>query len=229
MNRSNWKTSVLVVAGVLLLQSAALAGPPLICHPFNIGDARSLPFQGPSWNRVDPGYDTRHLLDDTAALLTNETPVIVRMETLRRATLYSRNDAALAAALFERIKARADKFPADNRERAAVLARFDLGYLAETYREAMLVSGQDKTFWDFKQKAPEGIDGYSLVVKAIAQGGEPEMEFAAAVIASDRRIGANYQEHLQRALAAAKPGTLLAKNLASHFPDATKSARLEVK
>jgi len=36
MNRTTCKTAVFVIAGVLLLQTAALAGPPLICHPFNI-------------------------------------------------------------------------------------------------------------------------------------------------------------------------------------------------
>ena len=222
------RTAALAIAGVLLLQTAALAGPPLICHPYNIGEARSLPFQGPEWSRVDPSYDVKHLLADTASLLTPETPVIVRMETLRRATLYSRNDAKLADALLQQIKGRADGYPAESREREALLAHFDLGYLAATYVEAGLVSGHGNSLWDFKQAVPS-IDGYALVAKAIAQGGGPEMEFAAAVIASDRRVGASYQEHLQRALAGARPGTLLAQNIASHFPDAAKSAKLEVK
>ena len=51
---------------------------------------------------------------------------------------------------------------------------------------------------------------------------------AAAVIASDKRE-LNYHEHVQRAMAGAKPGSLLAQNLASHFPDDMKSARLDVK
>ena len=226
MNRPTLRNAAFVLAGVLLLQTAALAGPPLICHPFNIGDARSLPFKGPEWGRVDPAYDVNRLLDDTTALLTSDMPVIVRMETLRRATLYSRNDAKLASALLERLKANAQKYSAESREKEAVLARFDLGYLAETYREAGMVSGHGEAYWDFKQVAPQGIDGYSLVVKAIAQGGGPEMEFAAAVISSDRRVGGNSQEHIQKALAASKPGSLLAINLASHFPDASRVAGL---
>src|ERR1041384_2443529 len=128
MNRPTLRNAAFVLAGVLLLQTAALAGPPLICHPFNIGDARSLPFKGPEWGRVDPAYDVNRLLDDTTALLTSDMPVIVRMETLRRATLYSRNDAKLASALLERLKANAQKYSAESREKEAVLARFDLGY-----------------------------------------------------------------------------------------------------
>src|SRR5260370_29447437 len=97
----------LALAPALFLLIAALAGPPLICHPFNIGDAKSLPFEGPGWSQVQPGYDTGRLIDDTMALLTPDTPVIVRMETLRRASLYARNDAHLAQALLDRVQSRA--------------------------------------------------------------------------------------------------------------------------
>ena len=229
MNRTFVKTFVLAVAAVLLLQASAFAGPPLICHPFNIGDAKSLPFQGPDWSRVDPNYDVKHLLDDTAALLSPDTPVIVRMETLRRATLYSRNDARLASDLFERVKSRAAKYSDDNTGREALMAWFDLGYLTETYKQAAIISRSvaqhDKAFWNFAQAKPD-LEGYTLVKKAIARGGGPEMEFAAALIASSQR-GTEYYEHLRNAAAGAKSGSLLAQNLASHFPDDLKSARLQ--
>lgn len=232
MNRNTFKTAVLVVAGVLLLQSAALAGPPLLCHPFNTGGARSLPFQGPDWGRVDPAYDVSRLADDTMALLTADTPVIVRMETLRRATVYGRNNPKIAVALLERLKARAAAIKPERRDREALLAWFDVGYLAETYKQAAMISQSvaqhDKSFWSFQQASPDDLDGYALVKKAIAGGGGPEMEFAAAIIVSSHR-GADYQGHLRNAAAGAKPGSLLAQNLASHFPDAMKSARLEEK
>src|SRR6266404_7524668 len=99
--------AVLALAATLLAPLAAFAGPPLICHPFNIGDAKSLPFQGPGWSEVQPGYDTSRLVDDTMALLAPDTPVIIRMETLRRASLYARNDTHLAQALLDRVQARA--------------------------------------------------------------------------------------------------------------------------
>src|SRR5262245_38932567 len=73
---------------LMLVQQAAFAGPPLICHPFEIGNARSLPWNGPEWRAVKKDYNINRLVDDTLGLLTPETPVLVRMETIRRATVY---------------------------------------------------------------------------------------------------------------------------------------------
>jgi hypothetical protein len=227
MHRTTCKTFLFVVAGVLLLQSAALAGPPLICHPFNIADAKSLPFQGPAWSRVDPDYDTRNLVRDTVSLLGNDVPVIVRMETLRRATLYSRNDAKLAAALLVSLRSRAEKSASTGEGGGAVMASFDLAYLAETYREAGLVSrASNETAWKFAQMVP-AVDGYAIIQKLIAKGGGPEMEFAAALITADKR-NSDYFDHVRKATAAAKPGSLLAQNLASHLGPDLKSAKLEM-
>ena len=228
MNRTTFKTTAFVIAGVLLLQSSALAGPPLLCHPFRIGDARSLPFAGPDWSRVLPSYDVNRLPDDTIALLTADTPVIVRMETLRRATVYGRGNPKIAAVLLERMKARAAAIKPERRDREALLAWFDLGYLAETYKQAALISQHDSSFRSFKEASPDQLDGFALVKKAIAAGGGPEMEFAAAIIASSHR-GTDYNEHLRNAAAGARPGSMLAQNLASHFPEAMKSARLDAK
>ena len=80
------------LAVLLFLLSAATfasAGPPLVCHPFDIGVARSLPWNGTAWNLAgNENYDTRNLVRDTLAILDSGAPVIVRMETLRRASLY---------------------------------------------------------------------------------------------------------------------------------------------
>src|SRR5437667_464617 len=71
------------------------AGPPLICHPLDIGGAKSLPWiggdrpSGADWRGVDPNYNLGQLVVDTLALLTPDTPVLVRMETMRRATVYA--------------------------------------------------------------------------------------------------------------------------------------------
>jgi hypothetical protein len=64
-------------------------GPPLLCHPFDINNARSLPWSGSEWRGVDKNYNINRLVDDTLGLLAPETPVMVRMETLRRATVYA--------------------------------------------------------------------------------------------------------------------------------------------
>lgn len=225
MNRSTFRTFVLLVAGVLLLESAALAGPPLICRPFNIGDAKSLPFQGPDWSRVDPNYDVKNLVQDTLSLLGPEVPVIVRMETLRRATLYSRYDAKLAQELLEAFRGRAEKSASAGQGGSAVMVSFDLAYLAETYRQAgMITKASNETFWKFAQTVPS-IDGYAIIQRLIAKGGGPEMEFAAALITSDKR-GPAYFDHVRKAAAGAKPGTLLAQNLQTHLGPDLKSARL---
>jgi len=55
------------------------------------------------------------------------------------------------------------------------------------------------------------VDGYALVVKAIALAGtSAEMEFAASLM----KEGAASAEHRRRAVAGARAGSLLAKNLA---------------
>ena len=41
-----------LLAAALLFSSAALAGPPLLCHPFDTAGAASLPWGG-GWNRID--------------------------------------------------------------------------------------------------------------------------------------------------------------------------------
>src|ERR1700737_4131334 len=86
------------------------AGPPLICHPYDIGNAQSLPWgQGRDamgFDNPDPSYDTKQLTRDTLKILDAVAPVLVRMETLRRAALYGSNDHASAAALLSALKQR---------------------------------------------------------------------------------------------------------------------------
>ena len=50
--------------GVFALFAAVapvLAGPPLLCHPFDIGDARSLPW-GPDWSQGRSEYNVANLV-----------------------------------------------------------------------------------------------------------------------------------------------------------------------
>ena len=163
----------------VLLASSAAAGPPLICHPFDIGAAKSLPWQGPAWSAVDPGYRIDHLADDTLAVLTPQAPVLVRMETLRRATVYARNDPRSAAELLARLRDRTASTAKGSHDYA--LALFDAGYLTETYKEAAWISATaHEAFWKFQQPNPTD-DGYAQLTRAIALSGDPAMEFAAAV------------------------------------------------
>src|SRR5262249_26054632 len=157
-------------------------------------------------------------VEDTLALLGPETPVIVRMETLRRATLYARKDGKLADALLQRLKARATE--GETKGKAGALALFDAGYLVESYRQAYHISKDVKdAYWKFSQADPGTVDGYAWIVKALqARGGDPEMEFAAALASTGPGSGRKpYEEHLQRAVAGARKGSLLARNLEKHF------------
>src|SRR5262245_24316077 len=125
-----------IVAAVALIAISfarpALAGAPLICFPFDIHGARSLPFGTNGFHDIDRSYDVSRLVDDTLALLAPDTPVIVRMETMRRATLYVESKPAIATALLAKLEERARTATPS----AAALADFDLGYLIETYRQA---------------------------------------------------------------------------------------------
>ena len=100
-NHSSRFALVLVII-TLCFASVALAGPPLICHAFEIGQAKSLPLASDSWNLSgSENYDTNKLANDTLEILQPDTPVLVRMETLRRATLYARKDPLAAKALHD--------------------------------------------------------------------------------------------------------------------------------
>src|SRR5258706_4459854 len=86
-----------LIGALLCLATVSQAGPPLICHTIEIGQAKSLPWISHSWNLSGgENYDTKNLVRDTLEILAPGTPVLVRMETLRRATLYARKDPVAA-------------------------------------------------------------------------------------------------------------------------------------
>lgn len=198
------------IAAVALLTfflvTSCFAGPPLLCHPFDIGNAKSLPWTGTGWNLSgNENYDTKNLAHDTIALLDANTSVIVHMETLRRATLYARKDPQAGKELLTKLHARATGEEAARHPNA--MAWFDVGYLAETYQQG---------FYDAPSPAA-GLDGYALVKKALAvRNQDPEMEFAAALITLSKAQD-EHQLHTQIALAGAKQDSLLARNLANHY------------
>jgi hypothetical protein len=213
------KYFVAMAAALLMIVAPAVAGPPLICHAIDIGTANSLPWTSSGWNLSgQETYDVSHLVPDTLALLAPSAPVLVRMETLRRATLYAQKRTAVATELLMRLEARTRENPKD------ALAAFDFGYLAETYKQAHWL--QQHTDWlkavgggeTARANVAMKIDGYEWVRKAIAlRGGDPQMDFAAALMTTEG-ARSEHDRHLRNALAGAKADALLARNLASRFP-----------
>ena len=206
--------AIILVAAVLCFANVAQAGPPLICHTIEIGQAKSLPWISHNWN-LSGGetYDTKNLVPDTLDILAPGTPVLVRMETLRRATLYARKDPLAAKELLARLHARATS--AESSGHSDALAWFDVGYLAETYKQWIGQSWMRVS--NDEQNPAAGVDGYALVKKAISlRGSDPQMEFAAALITFSGPQE-EHRQHSLKAIAGAKTDPLLAQNLATHF------------
>jgi hypothetical protein len=200
----------------LIAPRPALAGPPLLCHPFDIGSARSLPWNGANWLDARADYNLGHLVADTEALLGPSTPVIVRMETLRRASLYAGRDATVAAELLRRLTARTQTPNAEGRAR--VLALLDAAYVTEALRQITTIGGvtgyKDQVIGI--RALLSGTDGAALMRASLAAGpDDPSLEFAAALIAAGTDKAA-YARHAERARAGAQADPLLAKNL-SHL------------
>src|SRR5207302_3876628 len=198
---------VVLRAALLSLATLTKAGPLLICHSVEIGPAKSLPWISHDWN-LSGGetYDTKNLVRDTLEILAPDTPVLVRMETLRRATLYARKDPLAAKELLARLHARATS--AESSGHPEALAWFDVGYLAETYKQWIgqnLPHMTDGMRMDANPAA--GVDGYALVKKAVAlrsaalHGDDPQMEFAAALITLSGPQ-AEHRAHPQTAISA---------------------------
>jgi hypothetical protein len=208
------QSSMKILAALVMLAAPMFAGPPLVCHPINIGSAQSLPWTSATWNLSGrESYDVSHLVPDTLALLGPNTPVLVRMETIRRAALYSQKDAAVARELLAVLATRAS-----HGEHDAMVA-FDYGYLIETYRQLemalrMARGGAKRGDW---VNPAAGLDGYSWVTKSIGmRGRDAEMEFAAALITTENSKQ-DYSQHVEKAKAGMKEDPLLAENVAGHF------------
>jgi hypothetical protein len=207
------RRTFVTAAALLSLASPALAGPPLLCHPYDIGSARSLPWDGVSgWAAWRADYNVANLVSDTTSLLSPSTPVIVRMETLRRAAIYASRDPKVAAELLRTLSSRVT---ATDREARDPLAYLDAAYVTEAFREI----GMMEQSAQFRESAPvlrgmvrEG-DGYALITKALkVRPDDPSLEFAAAVIAAGTK-GTAYAQHAEKARAGVKQDPLLARNI----------------
>ncbi len=218
MNRRTIRSSGLTLTALALLLAVPArlkAGPPLLCHSLSIGNSRSLPWGiNAHWEAADANYDLTHLVADTLALLNSQTPVIVRMETLRRATLYAQHDRFIAKELLGRLHDRA--FASEAGGRPDALAWFDYGYLVECYKQTGWMPGTHGE-GSSQSELVARLDGYSAVEKAISlHANDGQMEFAAALIALEGAKPGQHA-HAERAMAGAARDPLLAENLATHF------------
>lgn len=167
LNRSLVAAAATIAA--LVSATPAVAGPPFICHAFELRGHPSLPWGSSAaadWNNPDPAYDPAKLTADVTRLLTPAMPVSARMETLRRATIYASRDRAVAADLLKALDARANASPNDAN------ALFDAGFLTEAYRQASrvyawdMLEGRTKEQWTMRSE-PTG-DGARLIDAAVA-------------------------------------------------------------
>jgi hypothetical protein len=203
---------------LLVLVNLAVAGPPLICHSFDIGNAKSLPWISHDWNLSGgENYDTRNLANDTLDILDGSKVALVHMETLRRATLYARKDSVAAKQLLLKIVARAKS--KENLSSPDAFALFDAAYLSEAYKQWMGEKGDNPA---------DAIDGYPWMKRAIQlRANDPQMQFAAALITL-RGPQDDHQEYTQKALAGGKSDELLARNLATRFLGAESQTMTEL-
>jgi hypothetical protein len=187
-----------------LTTGLALAGPPLICHSYSIGNDKSLPWgtDRNSWNHPDPTYDTRNLANDTLKLLDSGKSLLTRMETLRRAAVYSAKDSTAGLDLGSRLMARA--LTAEVKGENNSMALFDAGYFAESMKQMSLIT---------KVGLFAGVDGSDWVKRSVP-GLEDKLvaEYALGLMDSEWP-----NEHIRRAVLGAQEGSLLAENLMKFF------------
>lgn len=207
----NTLLTALALALVLVSAGPALAGPPLICHPFETGSTRLLAWgtDTSNWNAALPSYNLKALTADTLRVLDADAATLTRMENLRRATIYAMRDPAIAQELLKTMLDRA----LSTTPTAATW--FDAGYVIEAYKQAkhLRPTGPfDRSAWAAVDETLS-VDGYGFVKKAIAMGGPTaEMEFAASLMTQ----GAASAAHRSRANAAAPRGSFLAANLSKY-------------
>ena len=201
--------SLIALAVVACFATPALAGPPLICFPFQTESGKLIAWgTGSGWNTPDRSYDIKTLIADTNAVLASEAPVLTRMENMRRATIYAMRDPQIAQDLLKTVMTRALATTSDSR------AWFDAGYLIESYKQAAHLRENGKPelrAWAAVEETLR-VDGYNWVKKAMSMTApSAEMEFAASLMTQ----GSLASAHRAKALAAAPKGSVVARNIAA--------------
>lgn len=204
MKRLSLFAAAILTAATL---TPVFAGPPLLCFPYQIGDAKSLPW-GDDAFKNDSGYDTTNLARDTMNLLRTERNVLVRMETLRRAAIYIGQDARKATDLLARLTGLAMDCEATHKPGA--INWFDAGFFAATIAQNGVDLG-----WHVGHDGK--VDGMLYIRRAceLDKNEDPAMQYGAALVAFHHDNAAS-REFLRRAVAGAKPGSDLAASIESN-------------
>jgi hypothetical protein len=207
------RTLLMTAVATIAIAAPALAGPPLLCHPYDIGSARSLPWNDTKdWTGQRADYKLENLIADTDALLTPSTPVVVRMETLRRAAIYASMDAKVAKLLLSRLNARVDAAEAAGHPDA--LALLDAAYVTGAFHQMTMLSGEFASRAPGLRAAIGNADAYALITRSVAaRPSDAGIQFAAALIATDTNNRGHYLDHASKARAGAPGDALLTKNL----------------
>lgn len=164
----------------------AVAGPPLLCGPFDTASAPSLPW-GEGWRDARADFPLETLAERTLELLGAEVPLSARMETLRRAAIYAARDGAVLRAVMRGLDGRVHT--ADDLATLR-LALFDSGYFLETLQDIERLQGYDMpgigaVDREVLRALLRQPDGSERIAQALAlhpdDGG---MRFAAALVAA---------------------------------------------
>ena len=197
------------------LSTTHLAGPPIMCHPLDIGDAKSLPF-GKDAFATARGYNAKRVVEETLGILKTADSPLVRMETLRRATVYLHEDRDAATELLAKLAWIALDADASGKTEWAATAWFDAGFAAACYDQM----GVDL---DWNPGVADGIRGYAWMRQALAMAPDDRksaFEFAAALMttpAMNPDAADEYRRHVYAAATGAEKDSLLEKNLATHL------------
>jgi hypothetical protein len=201
------KTLVMAsVIAVLAGAAPAMAAEPLFFKTFDIGAAKSLPWGDPSnfiGKRDD--YDFHRVIGDTEALLTPSMPTIVRMETLRRAVLYSSRHRPVAEALVAFVMGRV-------KNGKDALASFDAGFVVETLKQLQQYGADGKVYMDrdvLGMTLPS--NGRALLDQSAAlrpNDGSIQLALALLVPPNDA------EPYLRKARSGAREDSMLSNNLA---------------
>jgi hypothetical protein len=199
-----------------LFATPTFAGPPLLCDPFDTAGAPSLDWGDGGWNDALRDYDLEQLVAHTEALLTPDTPVIARMETLRRAAIYASRRGVIARQLDAALDARIATASTDD---AKALALLDAGYFLETVQEISRLQGYDmpgigRVDAEALRELLARPDGSERIDAALAlRPDDAALHFAAALVASADQRGNDRTDHARQARAFASRDRLLALNL----------------